>query len=52
MPHAGQRARVPAECHFVQPIFFFTFQGIAWAALRKISIRAHSWFNWFYPLNV
>jgi len=24
----------------------------AWAALRKISIRAHSWFNWFYPLNV
>jgi multidrug resistance efflux pump len=24
----------------------------AWAALRKISIRAHSWFNWLYPLNV
>jgi len=24
----------------------------AWAALRKISIRAHSWFNWVYPLNV
>jgi multidrug resistance efflux pump len=24
----------------------------AWAVLRKISIRAHSWFNWFYPLNV
>jgi hypothetical protein len=24
----------------------------AWAALRKISIRAHSWFNWFYPLNI
>jgi len=23
----------------------------AWAALRKISIRAHSWFNWLYPLN-
>jgi multidrug resistance efflux pump len=23
----------------------------AWAALRKISIRAHSWFNWFYPIN-
>jgi hypothetical protein len=23
----------------------------AWAALRKISIRAHSWFNWVYPLN-
>jgi len=22
----------------------------AWAALRKISIRAHSWFNWLYPL--
>jgi hypothetical protein len=23
----------------------------SWAALRKISIRAHSWFNWFYPMN-
>ena len=22
----------------------------AWAALRKISIRAHSWANWLYPL--
>jgi len=21
------------------------------AALRKISIRAHSWFNWLYPFN-
>jgi len=20
------------------------------AALRKVSIRAHSWFNWLYPL--
>ena len=24
----------------------------AWAVLRKISIRAHSWFNWFYPLDI
>jgi multidrug resistance efflux pump len=24
----------------------------AWAALRKISIRARSWANWLYPLNV
>ena len=24
----------------------------AWAVLRKISIRGHSWFNWLYPLNV
>jgi hypothetical protein len=23
----------------------------AWGALRKISIRAHSWLNWVYPLN-
>jgi multidrug resistance efflux pump len=23
----------------------------AWAALRKISIRAHSWLNWVYPIN-
>jgi multidrug resistance efflux pump len=23
----------------------------AWAALRKVSIRAHSWFNWLYPIN-
>jgi multidrug resistance efflux pump len=22
-----------------------------WAALRTISIRAHSWFNWLYPFN-
>ena len=24
----------------------------AWAALRKISIRTHSWLNWIYPFNV
>jgi multidrug resistance efflux pump len=23
----------------------------AWAALRKVSIRVHSWFNWLYPIN-
>ena len=23
----------------------------AWAALPKISIRAHSWLNWLYPIN-
>ncbi|MCK1275999.1 HlyD family secretion protein [Bradyrhizobium sp. 61] len=23
----------------------------AWAALRKISIRTHSWSNWLYPIN-
>ncbi len=23
----------------------------AWAALRKISIRSHSWLNWLYPLS-
>ena len=23
-----------------------------WTVLRKISIRAHSWFNWLYPLNI
>jgi multidrug resistance efflux pump len=23
----------------------------AWAALRRISIRAHSWANWLYPIN-
>ena len=23
----------------------------AWAALRKISIRSHSWLNWLYPIN-
>jgi len=22
----------------------------AWAALRKITIRMHSWFNWLYPM--
>ncbi len=22
----------------------------AWAALRKISIRARSWFDWLYPM--
>jgi hypothetical protein len=23
----------------------------SWAALRKISIRAHSWFKWLCPIN-
>ena len=26
--------------------------GGGWAALRKISIRARSWLNWLYPLNI
>lgn len=26
--------------------------GGGFAALRKITIRAHSWLNWLYPLNV
>jgi len=26
--------------------------GGGFAAMRKISIRAHSWLNWLYPLNV
>jgi multidrug resistance efflux pump len=28
----------------------YTSQG-AWAVLRKISIRAHSWSNWLYPIS-
>ena len=24
----------------------------AWAVLRKISLRGHTWANWFYPLNL
>ena len=23
----------------------------AWAVLRKISLRGHSWANWLYPMN-
>ncbi len=44
-----------------QPDFPIGAQGTAaiytsgehgsWAALRKISIRAHSWLNWLYPIN-
>jgi len=26
--------------------------GGEFAVLRKISIRAHAWLNWLYPLNV
>ena len=26
--------------------------GGGFAVLRKISIRAHAWLNWLYPLNV
>jgi multidrug resistance efflux pump len=29
----------------------YTSQG-AWAVLRRISIRAHSWLNWLYPINI
>jgi len=25
-------------------------KGGAWAAVRKITIRIHSWFNWLYPM--
>ena len=32
-------------------VTFGAMAVIVWAALRKISIRAHSWFNWLYPLN-
>jgi len=29
----------------------YTSQG-AWAVLRRISIRTHSWLNWLYPINI
>jgi multidrug resistance efflux pump len=29
----------------------YTSQG-AWAVLRRISIRTHSWMNWLYPINI
>jgi len=29
----------------------YTSQGV-WMVLRKISIRAHSWLNWVYPLSL
>ena len=36
----GQRRSIPAA------------SVATWAALRKISIRAYSWFNWLYTLNI
>ena len=29
----------------------YTSNGV-WAVLRKISIRAHSWLNWLYPIDI
>lgn len=43
-------ARFPIGAQAVTAIYTSGESG-AWAALRKISIRARSWFNWIYPFN-
>ena len=41
--------KFPIGAHGVAAIYT---GGGGFAALRKISIRAHAWLNWLYPLNV
>jgi multidrug resistance efflux pump len=41
--------RFPIGAHGVAAIYT---GGGGFAVLRKISIRAHTWLNWLYPLNV
>jgi multidrug resistance efflux pump len=43
-------ARYPLGAQGVAAIYTNGEHG-AWAALRRISIRAHSWLNWLYPIN-
>jgi multidrug resistance efflux pump len=43
-------SRFPIGAQGIAAIYTGGERG-AWAALRKISIRAHSWFNWLYPIN-
>jgi multidrug resistance efflux pump len=47
----GDQLRFPIGTQGSAAIYTSGEHG-AWAALRKISIRAHSWFNWVYPLNI
>jgi multidrug resistance efflux pump len=41
--------KFPIGAHGVAAIYT---GGGGFAVLRKISIRAHAWLNWLYPLNV
>jgi hypothetical protein len=47
---AALRATEPIGAQGIAAIYTGGEHG-AWAALRKISIRAHSWINWLYPIN-
>jgi multidrug resistance efflux pump len=44
------QSRFPIGTQGIAAIYTTGEHG-AWAALRKISIRAHSWANWLYPMN-
>jgi multidrug resistance efflux pump len=48
---AADQAKFPIGAQGTAAIYTGGLTG-AWAALRKISIRAHSWLNWVYPLNI
>jgi multidrug resistance efflux pump len=50
MDHADQ-SKFPIGAQGLAAIYTGGEHG-AWAVLRKISIRAHSWFNWVYPLDI
>jgi multidrug resistance efflux pump len=46
----NDQERFPIGAHGVAAIY--TRDRGGFAVLRRISIRAHSWLNWLYPLNV
>jgi multidrug resistance efflux pump len=43
-------SRFPIGAQGIAAIYTSGKHG-AWAALRKISLHAHSWYNWLYPFN-
>jgi len=45
----NDQEKFPIGAHGVAAIYT---SGGGFAVLRKISIRAHTWLNWLYPLNV
>jgi hypothetical protein len=46
----SEQSKFPIGAQGVAAIYTSGERG-TWAALRKVSIRAHSWLNWLYPIN-
>jgi len=47
---SAEQSKFPIGAQGVAAIYTDGLKG-SWAALRRISIRTYTWFNWLYPMS-